>query len=362
LVGSSAGVWKVGFDSPFPPLVWEKAGDRERKVRYIFIVVLLLLDIPELISKSLSTVVHLEYSEEAVMFRPLLFVGAIGVLLVGFVTWGSHSVNAVQNMAPAKIVVGQNILPCPDPSRTIQTSTPPQARTPRPSPTGTVTPRPTTIASGGLFNVTQNIPFDVVHSIVLYDPGVTSTFLRTTGSVSLIIIEGEVTLCSGNLQRVLITGETWILPENIQYRLANTGTLRAYVSVVRLIPRTTPTVTPTGTVTQVGGPTNTPTGPAFLGIQVAAIDNTALRILRVLSNSPAAAAQLQRDDVILAIDGTPLSALVSDMNPPADESGAGLIAAFFNQISSRSPGTQITLTIQRGSEQLNVQVTLSALQ
>ncbi len=296
------------------------------------------------------------------MARSFLVIGVIVMLLVGVGAWSS-SLAVAQNAAVFTATPTRSgIPPCPDTTRAITTATARVARTPIASPTGPITPRPTTIAVAGFFNVTQTAVFDVVHTIVEYDPGVVSTFQKSTGPVSLIVIDGEITLCSGNLQRVLKAGETWIIPENITYRLGNGGTGTARLSIVRMLPQTTPTAQPTGTATQVPQnqpPTNTPSGPAYLGIQVGAIDNTALRVLRVFDNSPAAAAQIRPDDVITALDGTPLASLVAGMNPPADSSGAALVEAFFNQISAKGSGAQITLTIQRGNDVLNVTLTLT---
>ncbi len=330
------------------------------------------------------------------MFRLFLRVGLIGLLVLIGVSL-NNGTNVVQSAAPTLVntAAAPTVPPCPDTTKTIQTSTPTLTQTAAATPTGTVTPRPTTVAQSALLNATQTGPFDVIHSLVVYEPGVTSTFLLSPGPTNLIVVDGEVTLCSGNFQRVLKTDETWTIPGNITYRLANTGTNVAQVSVVRLVPQTTATPTAQGTTTlataavtstttpTVVTATNTPSptlalptatnratsaatlmatnstaSPAFLGIQVAAMDNTALRITGLIANSPATTAKLQVGDVITALNGSPLASLLSNATP--DVSGADLVAAFFNKIAAQAPGSQITLTIQRSGQQMDVNVTLAS--
>ncbi|HEU5368970.1 MAG TPA: PDZ domain-containing protein [Ktedonobacterales bacterium] len=101
----------------------------------------------------------------------------------------------------------------------------------------------------------------------------------------------------------------------------------------------------------------TSTGQGFLGIQgqdvtaqLAAASGLAAQQGVLITgfahdtagNSPAQQAGLQTDDVIVAVNGQPISG------------NDDLAAALLNQ----QPGTKVTLTIERGSAQRTVTVTL----
>jgi S1-C subfamily serine protease len=68
------------------------------------------------------------------------------------------------------------------------------------------------------------------------------------------------------------------------------------------------------------------------------------QVVEVLPGSPAAEAGLEVDDVITAVDGEPVTA----DNPLAD------------QVRAHQPGDEITLTVQRVDEELEITVTLGA--
>ncbi len=72
-----------------------------------------------------------------------------------------------------------------------------------------------------------------------------------------------------------------------------------------------------------------------------------IKIVRVIENTGAERAGLQEEDVIVGIDGEPLS-------------GAGIeaVQAFGAGIRSRGPGANIILTILRGQERLEIPATL----
>jgi len=82
--------------------------------------------------------------------------------------------------------------------------------------------------------------------------------------------------------------------------------------------------------------------PGFLGVRAEQVDSCGVRIVEVVANSPAAQAQLQADDVIVALDTV----------ASPDISGLRL------GIEAHVPGDTITLTIQRSGAQMDVKVTL----
>jgi predicted ester cyclase len=113
-----------------------------------------------------------------------------------------------------------------------------------------------------------------------------------------------------------------------------------------------PTATATMTVvptTPTPGPANP--NPAFIGIQGAPIGDTGVRIVGIFDGSPAVKARLHRGDLILAIDGQPLSALKA----PGDST---LADTFFRVISAHQPGDKVTLSIRRANQPMEVEVTL----
>ncbi len=111
-------------------------------------------------------------------------------------------------------------------------------------------------------------------------------------------------------------------------------------------PTATMTIVP---ITAVPGPSNP--NPAFIGIQGAPIDDTGVRIVGIFDGSPAVKARLHRGDLIVAIDGQPLSALKA----PGD---ATLADTFFRVISAHQPGDRVTLSIRRADQPMEVEVTL----
>lgn len=142
-----------------------------------------------------------------------------------------------------------------------------------------------------------------------------------------------------------------------------------------------------------GGPAATPsvggtgTGNAYLGIRGAAVDSCGIQVAEVFVNSPAAAADLQVDDVIVAVDGQALpTVLMNSMNTggtgtsgagAAATQGAGAVATagaaatiapgamlteFFRFMDQmHKPGDMVMLTIQRNGSEMDIPVTLAAL-
>jgi len=149
---------------------------------------------------------------------------------------------------------------------------------------------------------------------------------------------------------------------------------------------------------------STQIGNAYLGILAAAIDHCGIRVMQLIPDSPAVAAQLQVGDVIVAVDGRAVAELCmntssSNTTGSAGNSGCGnsgnsgsgqsatavatnvsgagnnntvgpndvdvnntaLVAAFLREISSHRPGDTVTLVIQRAGQQLNVRVTLGTI-
>jgi S1-C subfamily serine protease len=120
----------------------------------------------------------------------------------------------------------------------------------------------------------------------------------------------------------------------------------------------------------VGTPTSQPSS-GYLAIRTETVENCGVRVIEVLLNTSADSNQLKAGDVIVAIDGRPLSALM------AASSGAGTITTgtpstsalgnmaltqpFYIDIQSRRPGTNVLLTVHRAGQQIDISVSLSAI-
>ncbi len=70
-----------------------------------------------------------------------------------------------------------------------------------------------------------------------------------------------------------------------------------------------------------------------------------MRVVDVRAGSPASQAKLQPDDIIVALDGQ----ATPDINLLRDE------------IRMHAPGDKVTLTVERGTQQLDLTVTLGAV-
>src|SRR4051794_27857068 len=88
----------------------------------------------------------------------------------------------------------------------------------------------------------------------------------------------------------------------------------------------------------------TPGQRAVLGIQVQPAEDRGVRVLGLTPGLPASAAGLQVGDVILKVDGAPLTAF----------------NALGSALGGRRPGDRVTLTLDRDGKTLEVQVTLTA--
>jgi len=121
-------------------------------------------------------------------------------------------------------------------------------------------------------------------------------------------------------------------------------------------------------------PVGTPTGqPAsgYLGIRTEAVENCGVRVIEILLDTSADTNQLKAGDVIVAIDGRPLSALMAASSGsgalatgtpgPSGSGNTFLSQAFYADIQSRRPGTRILLTVHRAGQQIDISVNLSAL-
>jgi quercetin dioxygenase-like cupin family protein len=310
------------------------------------------------------------------------------MLFLGAVSLNSATQNAfaqVATTAPttAGAASNPNKVTCPDTTKQVVT---PTATATGVTPTATSTAAdPVIMASSRLNKQTVQGEFNVLHSILDFDPGITSVPYFFQGPVNLIVIQGNIAYCSGALQRVLIPGDTWTIPAQARFTLANGGPDMARLSLVALEPQVTPT--PTGSVsptivqtvtgtemtatptpspaaTQTGTVAATVTGTAFLGVRAVAADNTGVRVTGLLPNSPAGAAGVQVNDIIIAVNGQavasllPPAALTATPDPNATQP---IVTAFFQLIAQHKPGDTLQLAIQRGDQTLTINVTLGVL-
>jgi membrane-associated protease RseP (regulator of RpoE activity) len=138
--------------------------------------------------------------------------------------------------------------------------------------------------------------------------------------------------------------------------------------------------------------TTTATAPTggYLGIEITIVETCGVRVNRLLANSPASAAGIQVGDVIVAVDNQSIVDLFGGMSGNMSGGMATMSATtnamsgsnnttttpanatnntgnpflgqvFFQSIQQRQTGDMVTLTIQRGGQQLNVSVTLGAI-
>lgn len=109
----------------------------------------------------------------------------------------------------------------------------------------------------------------------------------------------------------------------------------------------------------------------YLGVVVAAVGDCGVRVVEVMADSPAFLGQLAVDDVIIAVNGVPITTLIQNdaaMGEGAGATDSGLsystatTRSFFKFIQSMPPGTPVVLTVQRGGDQqIDLNVTLGAL-
>ncbi|MCC7208130.1 MAG: PDZ domain-containing protein [Anaerolineae bacterium] len=126
-----------------------------------------------------------------------------------------------------------------------------------------------------------------------------------------------------------------------------------------------------------GEPTATldPATTPYLGILAGPVSNCGVQVLDVFVGSPAEDADVQVDDVIVAVDNTLLADHVTtlrtdqgqtgqgdqDQTGQADEFNSTVTEALFDLIRSRLPGDVVTLTVQRNSTNMQIVVTLGSL-
>jgi len=135
---------------------------------------------------------------------------------------------------------------------------------------------------------------------------------------------------------------------------ATAETLPATVDASATADMTTPSTDTTAT--------SVPT--SFLGVVVAAVGDCGVRVAQVFADSPAFDAQLAVGDVIVAVNGVPVTDLTSmqTTRPDGMMNYASLTTAgFFTAIHALPPGTEVVLTVQRGDQQLDLVATLVAL-
>ena len=108
--------------------------------------------------------------------------------------------------------------------------------------------------------------------------------------------------------------------------------------------------------------TSSPT--SFLGVVVAAVGDCGVRVVEVFADSPAFQAQLAVGDVIVAVNGVPVTELTTMQNTRPDgmmNYASVTTAGFFMAIHALPPGTQVILSVQREGQQLDLTATLVAL-
>jgi predicted metalloprotease with PDZ domain len=104
------------------------------------------------------------------------------------------------------------------------------------------------------------------------------------------------------------------------------------------------TVTPTSTPTLEPTPTQNPNA-AYLGIAATQVQKCGARIEAIKSGSPAEDAKIQVGDVVVAINGKPITGL----------------ADLRNAVVTSKKGDKLTLTIQRRVTQVDIVVTLGEI-
>jgi len=72
-----------------------------------------------------------------------------------------------------------------------------------------------------------------------------------------------------------------------------------------------------------------------------------VKVMRIIPDTAAERAELKQDDIVIALDGVPIP-----------HSGAQVVADFGESVRVRGPGTKLTLTLLRGTEQIELDVAL----
>jgi membrane-associated protease RseP (regulator of RpoE activity) len=116
----------------------------------------------------------------------------------------------------------------------------------------------------------------------------------------------------------------------------------------------TPTATPTSLPATASSPTPTSTIPptptvnpnaGYLGIAAEQVEQCGARVLEVKADSGADKANVQAGDVIVAVEGKPITG-VADLR---------------DAVRNKQAGDKLKLTLQRGTNQLDLTVTLGAI-
>jgi len=121
------------------------------------------------------------------------------------------------------------------------------------------------------------------------------------------------------------------------------------------------TDTSTGNTGNTAGGTSTAGAPvSFLGVVVAPVADCGVRISQVLAGSPAELGQLSVGDLIVAVNGMPLTQMTAGQTSMGNYASM-TTAGFFAAIHALPPGSVVTLTVQRGTDQIELTVTLVEL-
>jgi len=178
-----------------------------------------------------------------------------------------------------------------------------------------------------------------------------ATVLKTSSAflvLAILIVGGLVSTKAGPLQQVSTP------------QLSNlSGTMMG----VMLVPcsRTKSGGTP-GASTSATQPAALNPNRGYVGLEVDAVDDCGVQVVSVIAGGPADKAGLQAGDVIVAMDGTSISNLVTleGLETPSASYSSSVIETFFGQIESRGAESSVILSVQRSGQQTDISVILSS--
>jgi quercetin dioxygenase-like cupin family protein len=85
--------------------------------------------------------------------------------------------------------------------------------------------------------VQQPTRFQVVHSLLHFDPGAATPFHRHPGQVVVTVLEGEITFTANSVEKLYKAGDSFVeAPGDVVYQARNAGTARMSVMATYLQP------------------------------------------------------------------------------------------------------------------------------